>query len=130
MVDRVVLVALDQAQQVRDLDGQRAVVGEQLAQAAREVDDVGHVREDVVRDHEVGPAVPGGDVGPGLLSQEAHLGGDAALDRRLGDVGGRLDAQAPDAAVTHVLEQVAVVAGHLHDERVGGEPEPSAAVST
>ena len=50
--------------------------------------------------------------------------GTPLLDGRLGDVGGRLDAEAPDAARDDVLEQVAVVAGHLDDEGVGAEPEP------
>ena len=54
VVDRVVLVALDEPQQVRDLDADRAVVGDERAQALGEVDDVGHVGEHVVRDDEVG----------------------------------------------------------------------------
>ena len=37
------------------------------------------------------------------------------------DVHRRLDAQAADPAVHHVLEQVAVVAGHLDHEGVGAE---------
>ena len=40
------------------------------------------------------------------------------------DVRRRLDAQAPDPPVDHVLQQVSVVARHLDHEGVGPEPEP------
>ena len=97
------------------------VVGHQRTQAPGEVDDVGHVGEDVVGDDQVGPAVLGGDVGLPVSSPRKRTSvGTPLLDRRLGDVGGRLDAEAADAAVAHVLEQVAVVARDLDDERVGG----------
>ena len=48
MIDRVVEVALDEPQQVWDLDRHRPRLAREDAEAAREVDDVGHVREDVV----------------------------------------------------------------------------------
>ena len=65
-----------------------------------------------------------GDLAAGLLAEEHHLGRHALRDGGLGDVGGRLDAEGADAARDDVLEQVAVVAGHLDDERVGAEAEP------
>ena len=57
VVDRVVLAPLDQPQQVRELQGHQAGVLDQRAQSGREAEDIGDVREDVVRGDEVGPAV-------------------------------------------------------------------------
>ena len=50
--------------------------------------------------------------------------GTPLATRRLGDVGGRLDAERPDAAGDGVLQEVAVVARDLDDERVRPEAEP------
>ena len=50
--------------------------------------------------------------------------GTPFVPRGLADVDRRLDAQAADAALDDVLEQVAVVAGHLDHEGVRGEAEP------
>ena len=61
VVDRVVEPVLDQPEQVMDLDGHGAVVLHQSAQAAGEVDDTRHPREDIVRHDEVGLAVVAGD---------------------------------------------------------------------
>ncbi len=125
MVDRVVLVALDESQQVRDLDGHPPRVGHEGSQPLGEVDDVGHVGEDVVGDDEVGRAVDGPrSLTPDLLAQERDLGRDALVHRGLGDVRGGLDAEAADAAGDDVLEQVAVVARHLDDEGARAQPQP------
>ena len=49
---------------------------------------------------------------------------DPALDRVLGDVLGRLDPQHRNAVLGEVLQEVAVVARKLHDERLLVETEP------
>ena len=90
VVDRVVLVALDEALEVGDLDAHDAVVGDQPTQPRAEVDDVGDVGEDVVGDDQVGAAVLLGDRGPGLLPEEGGLGGDPLVAGHLGDVGSGL----------------------------------------
>ena len=118
MVDRVVLVAVDEPQQVRDLDADVAVVGDQRAQALAEVDDVRHVGEDVVRDDQVGPAVLSATLAPvssprNITSVGTPLATAASATFAAGSMPSdrmpRRDA---------VLEQVAVVAGDLDDERV------------
>lgn len=70
MVDGVVLAPFDEPEQVRELQRDQPVVGHQLAQASGEVDDVGHVREHVVRHHQVGPTVRTGDLPPALLPRK------------------------------------------------------------
>ncbi len=52
-----------------------------------------------------------------------YHGRDAALDRHLGDVGGRLDTQARDLGGHRVLQQVAVVAGDLEHQAGSAELE-------
>ena len=123
VVDRVVLPALDQAEQVREFQRNRALVLDQRAKSGREALDIRHVGEDVVRRHEVGPAVPLRDRQAGFGAQEPDLGPDAPGPGRLGHVRGRLDAEHRDARRLEVLEQVAVVAGYLGDEAVRGQPE-------
>ena len=124
VVDRVVLPPLDQPQQVRELQRHRALVFDQRSQARRETPDIRHVGEDVVRGHQVSPAVLPGDLTAGLRPQELDLRPDAPGARRLCHVRGRLDTQHRDAGRLEVLKQVAVVAGHLGDEAVRSQIQP------
>ena len=118
MVDGVVLAPLDQPEQVRELQRDRALVLDQSAQARREAADVGHVGKDVVPRHQVGPAVPPRDIAAGLGAQELDFGGDPAGPGGLGHVRGGLDAEDRDAGRLEVLQKVAVVAGYLGDQAV------------
>ena len=104
VVDGVVLVALDEPKQVRDLDTDSPGVGHQSTQTLAEVDNVGNMCEHIVGDDEVGLTVPGGDVATGLLAQEHDLGVDALVPSDFGDVCGGLDAERSDAARDSVLE--------------------------
>ena len=124
VVDRVVLASLDQPEQVRELQRDQAVVLDQRAQPGGEILDVRHVGEHVVRRHQVGPAVGRGDVLAGGGAEELDLGPDAAGPGRLSHVGRGLDPQHRDARGQKVLQQVAVVAGHLGDQAAGGEVQP------
>ena len=56
-------------------------------------------------------------------AEEVHPGRDALVDRDLGDVGCRLDAEHGHAERQKVLQQIAVVAGELDDQAVGAKPE-------
>ena len=49
--------------------------------------------------------------------------GTPLASRHRGDVGGWLHAQYIDAAPTEILQQVAVVARHFHDQRIRTKPE-------
>ena len=124
VVDRVILPPLDQPQQVRELQRHHAFVFDQRSQAGREAPDVRHVGEDIVRGHQVSPAVLPGDLKAGLRPQELDLRPDTPGARRLRHVRGRLDAEHRDAGCLEVLEKVAVVAGHLGDEAVGSQLQP------
>ena len=123
VVDRVVLPALDQAEQVREFERNRALVLDQCAKPGREALDIRYVGEDIVRRHEVGPAVPLGDFQTAFGAQEPYLGPDAPGPGRLGHVRGRLDTEHRNARRLEVLEQIAVVAGYFGDEAVRGQPQ-------
>ncbi len=122
VVDRVVLVLLDQGQQVLHLDGDPAVVGDQRA-ALGEADHVGDVRVHVVGHDQVRRAVLGADGGAGVGAQELRDRGNPRLPRRGTDVHRRFDAETADPAVHHVPQQVSVVARDLDHEGVGSEVE-------
>ena len=124
MVDRVELGALHQREQVLHLDRHPAVVRDERAQALGEPDDVRDVGVDVVQRDELRRPVLGADLGARLGREERRERRDALLPGRLADVHRRLDPQAPDTARDDVLQQVAVVARDLDDERLGPQPEP------
>lgn len=123
VVDGVVLPALDQPQQVRELQRDQPGRLHQRGQPGGEPDQVRHVGVDVVAGDQVGPAVPGGQLGAGLGPQEVHLGTDPPGPRHLRDVRRRLHPEHRDAPGDEVLEQVTVVAGHLGDQAVRAESE-------
>src|SRR5918993_1999891 len=108
VVDRVVLAALDEPQQMWNLDADPALAGNQGAQPAGEVHDVGDVRDDIVGYHEVGRTVLAGDLASGLLAEEEDLGGNTSGKRGFGDVTGRLDAERADSPTDDMLKQVTV----------------------
>ena len=124
VVDGVELRALHQRQQVLHLDRHPAVVGHHGPQALGEPDDVGDVGVHVVEADEVGRAVLLAHLPAGLRGEERRERRHALLAGGLADVDRRLDAQAADPACDDVLQQVAVVARDLDDERVLVEPEP------
>ncbi len=124
MVDRVELVLLEQLQQVRELDRDRSRRLEDFGHAGDEVVEIRHLGQHVVAEDEVGLDTVGCERCALLLAEERHVGGYADLDGGLGDVRCRLDAEARDAGLDEVLEEVAVVAGELDDHRVGAEAEP------
>ena len=65
----------------------------------------------------------GPDPRAGLGREERRERRHALLPGGLADVHRRLDAQAPDPALDHVLQQVAVVARHFDDERLRAQVE-------
>ena len=89
-----------------------------------EADQIGNVRVDVVGARPGRPDRARRAPAASLRRQERRLGRHALRPRSLADVHRRLDAQAPDARSDDVLQQVTVVAGDLHHERLGAEPEP------
>ena len=86
VIDRVVLPALDEAKQMRELQRHHARVLDQRAQPGGETPDVGNVGEDVVARHQVGPAVlrrdlPGPSRSPGTRPPSGCPGTGPPLPR-------------------------------------------------
>jgi hypothetical protein len=94
VIDRVELRLLHQAQQVRELDRDRARRRQRLAQATDEVVDVGHVGQHVVAEDQVGPGAARRRSGGRSRAEELDDRLDALGLRRLGGAGRRLDADA------------------------------------
>ena len=91
--------------------------------AGDEVVEVGHLREDVVAAAPDRPACRSAASSVAFATPKNDTSvGTPFVDRDLGDVRRRLDAEARDAALDEVLEQVAVVARELDDEAVLVEP--------
>ena len=126
VVDRVVLEALEQPREVRELEGRRAAGRQQDRDAVDEVVQVRHLREHVVAEHEVGVAAladePLGELDAEELDERRH----AALLGRDRDVRRRVDPEHRHALRQEVLEQIAVVRGELDDEALRAEAEPVA----
>jgi hypothetical protein len=124
VVDRVELVLVHELEQVGELHRDHAARLEQELHAADEIIDVRHVRQHVVAEQEIRPALLGGDRGRGLPAEELDGRRDALGDRGLRDVRCRLDAATRHAARDEVLQQIAVVARDLHDQRLRAELQP------
>ena len=123
VVDGVELDLVHEVEQVGELDAQPPLRFEDQGEAGHEVVEIGDVGEDVVGHDEVGGAAPPDQVGRRLSTEEGGLGGNPPLDGDGGHVGGRLDPEDGDAGGDEVLQQVAVVAGHLDDQAVGPQAE-------
>ena len=123
VVDGVEEVRLEQAHQMWELDRCGAVGREQRLHPADEVVQVRRLRENVVRDDQVGTNAAPGDVVCGRLAEERDPCRDVALASRRRDVLGRIDAEDPDPELDEMLEEIAVVASHLHDATARSEAE-------
>ncbi len=109
VVDGVELRVLDQAQQMREFQGDGAAGLERGLHALGEIVDVGHVGVHVVAGDQVGLAALVAQAPAQRLAEEFAQHGDAQGLGGGGGAVGRLDAQAGDAGRHEVLQQVAVV---------------------
>ena len=82
VVDRVELVLGDEPHEMRKLDRRDAPRREQGGDAGDEGIDVGHLRQHIVGDDEVGGLAGGAQTPPGRLVEEPDQGLDAASPRR------------------------------------------------
>ena len=98
---------------------------EQPRHAGDEVVEVGHLGEHVVADDQVG-ALALGDAARSASAtpKNSTRRRNALVERDLGDVGGRLDAEHGHAERQEMLQQIAVVARQLDHQAVRPEPEP------
>ncbi len=125
VVDGVELHLLHQPQQVRELEGERALRLQHVTEAAHEVADVRNVGQHVGPVHQVGPHPARRQRPARGFVEEDHLGRNPLGDRHLGGVGRRLDPKHRHARLLEILQEVAVVRGDLDHQRLGPEAEPA-----
>ena len=123
VIDRVELAALHQAQQVLHLESGDAFGFQDGSDAAHEIIDVGHMGEDIISGDEVGLPAACGQRLAICLGHELDIDVEAQLARGLSRTGGGFDAEAGDACLFHILQQIAVVAGDLDDLAVRRQSE-------
>ena len=120
VIDRVELVLLHEPQEMREFERDVASRLQDRGDSADEIVDVGHLRQDVVADDEIGRR----ELRRERPSEEPGERFDAAFLRRLRDVLGGIDAEHLEAARDEELQEVAVIARQLDDAAVAAEPEP------
>ncbi len=114
MVQGIELMLGHQAEQVRELERGNAIALEQGRETAQEIVDVRHMGQHIVGRHQVGrPALARKRLGS-LLAEEHFADLQPLFARRLGRAAGGLNAQARDAALSHVLQQITIVGGDLY----------------
>src|ERR1700722_773498 len=123
VVDRVELIVFNQTKQVRKLERQNAFRLQQDLQPFHKVVEVRHLRQDVVAENEVGATVSRREFFRQVCAEEAYERRNSFFDRRLGDVGGRLNSEYGNVLAHEVLQQVAIVAGHFDDETLLAQAE-------
>ena len=123
VVDLIELQTLDLLEQVRELERRDALRLQQHSEPGHEVEDVGHVRQDVVGRHQIGRVAGIAQPLGGRLSEEGDLGGDAVALRHRRDVGRRFDTEDRHARAHEILQQVAIVARHFDDLAAAVERE-------
>ena len=124
VVDRVELVLLDEADEVRDLDRQDARGASRMRSAAVKSLRSGTCAKTLfATTRSAGPSRVTISWASPVVRNSASVGMPAASARR-GDVPRRFDPQYRDAARDQVTEEISVVARDLDDARRRSEPEP------
>jgi len=123
VIDRVELVALDQPLEMRELDGDDAIVGKQRRHSGDEGIEIGDLRKDILAREQVGLNAVGPQLLGELLVEELGQRVDALCLRDLGNVASRFDAEHGYTRFDEPLQHVAVVGRDFDDETVGPETE-------
>ena len=123
VIDGVELSVLDEIRAVRELQRDTAIWLEQGFEASDEVIRVRRVGEDVVAENQVGLAILRGEVSGDFLAEEFDERLDSLFARNFSDVCGGFDAEARNACLHEVLQQIAVVARDFDDEALAVEAE-------
>ena len=123
VVDRVELVALDEAQQVGNLDRRHPWGASTSAIPPTKSLRSGTWAMTLLAASRSAARPSAASRSSQIPSEELDDGLDALLLGHLRDIGGRLDTQRGDPALDEVLQQIAVVAGELNDEAVVIEAE-------
>ena len=113
VVNRVELILRHEPHQMGELQRDHPAWGEHDFHSGDEVVDVGHLREHVVADEQVGLPSLGDERARGLAPEELEERRHPSGNGGLGDIHGGLDPERRNAACHEVLEQIAVVARDL-----------------
>ena len=123
VVDGVVLEPVEQAKEVRKLEGRGPVVTQKDLHSRDEVVQIWDLREHVVARDQTGALALVDQSLSGGAAEEVDEGGHSALLGSLRDIGGRVDPQNRYAGADEVLKEVAVVRRELDDEVVRAQAE-------
>ncbi len=104
VIDGVELHLFDQPQQVGELHRQHTVVREHPGEAGDEIVEVGHMRQHVVADQQIGGDAFAAQLIGQLAAEKRHPGRHADGFGCFGDVGGWLDAQHRNVRRHEVLQ--------------------------
>ena len=115
VIDGVELALLDQAQQVRKLEGGNPGRLEESLKPVHEVVQIGHVRQHVIGDHQIRTLTVAYHRGGRRSVKERIARRYARLDRELGHISCGLHAQGRNPPRHEVLQQVSIVARDLDD---------------
>src|SRR3989338_3524202 len=118
MIDRVKFATVDQIFHIGHFEDRHTVLLQQDADPLDKTVQVGHVRQDIVGDNNVGLfsliAQFSGKVGAEKLRQRGH----ASLFSHIGDVPRRVNPQGRYAGMDKILQEVAVIARDLNHKAI------------
>ena len=124
MIDRVVLIAINESHQMREFECENATRIECYLYAPHEVFDVRHMSEDIVANQQVSPPSVGMQHPRCLRAKKSHNGFNAFfLLCMKSDVRCRLNTQDRNTFIRKMLEQISIIARNLYHESIFIEPE-------
>ena len=121
VIDGVELRLLDQPQQMRKFERDRAAGLQRHFQATGEIVDRRHVGIDIVADDQIGLSAVGGQAPSQVLTEEFAQHRNAEPLGRGRRACRRFDAEAGNAGGDKILQQIAVIAGDFDDQTVAAE---------
>ena len=121
VVSGVKLVAAHHGQQMRELEAGNTRGLEQQGKSGHKIIDVRHMGQHVVGHHQIGLAALHDQLLRQFDAKEALFNADPPGPRRRRSECRRFDAITGDTCITHVLQQVAVVGGHLDQHAAGAQ---------
>ncbi len=116
MVDGVELAPFDETEEMRELHGHDPLRLQNRANPGYEVVQVGNVRKDVVRDHEISHLACLNHLLRQLLTEEPDARGHATFLRSPGHVRRRLNSKHWNPDFSDVLQEISIVRCELYDQ--------------
>ena len=91
---------------------------EQFGKPHNEIENVRHMRQDVIGDRQIGRHSLSGQIPTRSPAEIVDMGGDSLRDRGQGNVGGRLDSLDRNSGFHEVLQKIAVIASDFDNLRL------------